>query len=316
MKIRVAFLLVITIPLISLTNLTSQVFGGYNSEWRYDQIGVSYFGQASILYEKDTLIEGVNTQKYNRGGIGIRYDLSDTILYTISDLYIQNVDDLVLYSIDSFEFDTLYDFSLNVGDSYYWHDQRFVLNRSFKVDILDNFSYNYNGESYLGQVIQFDLGAGFPLIQDSIFSFFGSKEFYLLPYDLLYQNADAPHGGVAVCYSNNQFGEIVFDNPDYILSEYVHACNNNAISNNRTILEDVYCEVFPNPNFGRFRVEIHDNKIDLLQKVNIYTILGEQVKFNIVSQSYNSLEISIYPNNPGVYFIFISGIGVHKVIIK
>lgn len=317
MKLVFKSLLLLFFLIGSADRVDAQNIGGSTSVWKYDKIGNIYFGQAYVKYLKDTLINDVHTSVYARGGIVVTYDLLDTMTYPQRDLFIQNNNGLVKYAFDELEFDTLYNFNGNVGDKYIWYDKFTSLGLAFDVEIIDNFVYELNNISYEGQVIEFDLRPHYPIVRDSIFSNFGSKEFYIIPYDVLYEGFDAQSGGLAMCYSDSLIGAINFINPGYDISNYNHNCDENIVN---TVLdqghEAVKANVFPNPSENSFYVEAQgvDFVATMLPKdVYVADLNGVSVDFELKFVDSSTLELELFAP-PGMYFVRLNNLGVYRLV--
>lgn len=306
---------ILTTILFAFTNVShAQIIGGKDSWWKFDFFGVNTYGEASVKFFKDTIIEQEHVDVYERWITSVYNDNSDTVDFFQGYLYIQNKPEgLVQYSMDAIDFDTLYHFNLPIGTSYTWYDRLLSTNLEFNVTIEGYYEFvNDSGEFETAQVISMDLFEN-TLLLDTIYNLYGSGNYYILPYDLVFQNADSGTGGAPVCFQSSS-GDIELFTPISPFSRYNHNCEPTVTISPHITKRRRGATVYPNPCKNVFRLKLDSSKISRVEMVSIVSVTSGQMVKNVEFSGNSEIIFNVNSLPAGMYIVLIDGIVSNRII--
>ncbi len=242
-SLRVVMILVSCIAFNS--QLLAQEFGSKDSRWVYDHTG--HYGITRVEFEKDTLIENIEFNKFSIVSTDILFSNGDTVTIERPPLCLSNNDGVVLFKIEEEEIDTLINFNANPGDS--WSITRSAWADTFSILILDTFRTEFNGESLNSMSYRFWSTKRTTSFIDTIYDQIGNLHRFILPFDGW--RASTGHGDIGGhirCFTSNALGLVEFEKRSWInpLADYFEfECDRIVTTEN--LSDEVPLSIFPNP---------------------------------------------------------------------
>ena len=292
----------------SATKLSSWIYQ-YNNGWRD-------LGYHLIEYGNDTLINDRVANTLKRTQVFINHADGSQSIDTVerSAIIIFGSNDLVEILINN-EFDTLYNFSGDVGDS--WTNT--ILNfENLDIEItvkhtiedkgqielgIEGLAYDYFSVRY--DYLNFDGEYVEDYQIDTIVRHIGNISRYILPWHSPPTFADFADGGPFRCYSNSD--ELVYQKNPSVACDFIVSNDDLTLSNQIAI--------YPNPTNNILQVDV-DDLINEPIYYSIYSIDGRQHVQNTALQKY---KINMPSLESGLYFLQLKtdkGIFAIKKFIK
>ena len=258
------------------------------AQWHYSYYGF-FPGYVDIAYSNDTLIDGQVTKKLTKTFHGLGWGM-DVTSYSIGTEYTYEANGVVYLRYQN-QWDTLYNFSAQVGDSWRMAKQPFAnvapLNSRLKVLGTGIKVINSNTLKYVK--VQFVDPQMNPLgFEDTIVENIGFIGSYFLPYDMFDGFVDGNEGGPFRCFTAPNFATY---KPNYLeVCDYIMGT---------TELEgSASFQVYPNPVSDQ--VNIPET---LIQEYNHYRILSNEGK--VIQQGQTTATIDVANLPAGNYTLLI-----------
>src|SRR5690554_2173053 len=196
----------------------------------------------------------------------------------------------------------IYDFSLNVGDTF-THYFYFSFPQIFEVKSID--TIDYAGATRK----RFNIG----LYGDTIAPYYyvgklieGIGNIQGLMYDIYYNLTLCMYWGLNRCYEHD--GELLYHN----YSQGTEDCITPLVGLENISLEDNSITIYPNPTNS----EVNISSENIINSIEIYNSLGQRVYQSVVNSNTKTIDISSFTN--GVYILGVNtenGV-IRKKIIK
>jgi len=189
-------------------NLNAQDFAQVDSEWHYSYWNNGYVGCVELLYEKDTIVGGLECKEFYRHTDILNTWFDTVYLWKDNPHYIRVEDDQVFVWIDRFEkFEMLYDFSAEKGDSWVIEMPRDLdFTRYLICNVLENGTEIINGETLRWYEVEYEVqGSAFYKFKDRIYEKIGPEKTALFPWDPMWGETDGNNFGSLVRYMEQDF---------------------------------------------------------------------------------------------------------------
>ena len=298
-------LIIYIISIFTMSNISGQEFGSPDSEWVYDYSGGHSSGITKVLYEKDTIIGHRNVQVFIKHAF--RYSIRrDSFNFALNPIYIHSKDGIVEYSKDKINFDTLYNYNAEIGQSWmiYRHDLKAL--DSMKIVILDTFQSIISNRSIFSQQIEwthyFSSTEKYSFI-DTVYNILGSRWVFIFPFD--FKDVD-PEGGFLRCFKNDELGVVEFYSK--YQSDYEYDCDN-LTSTSRPQVQEKSFRLYPNPIVDELMVESEYSDRAIL---NIMDVMGRVIYSTDILSGNNTMDMSWMPT--GYYLVIVNGKLVGRVV--
>lgn len=234
------------------------------AQWHYSYYGF-FPGYVDIAYTGDTLIDGQVTKKLAKTFHGLGWGMGVTS-YSIGTEYTYEANGVVYLRYQN-QWDTLYNFNAQVGDSWRMAKQPItnVINQNSRIKILatGNLIINNETRKYLVAEKCDSNFNSLGWINDTIIENIGFLHDYLLPYDQFDGAVDGNEGGPFRCYSDNNFATY---KPNYLeVCDYIMGTT--ELEANATF------QVYPNPVFDQINIPVA-----YLDEYKTYQILSREGK--------------------------------------
>lgn len=209
---RLKKFLITAVLMVTLSGgLAAQHWCPPGAHWRYNyDNGSGIRGHVEIFYADDTLILGKPAIKLIRAMHAYNYNTGNPVcLFQGTDYTIE--DSGVVYIWYNNQWDTLYNFNAQVGDSWRMAKQPLVngacdSNSTLKVIATGTTTINAVNLRY--KVVEFQYGGTILTgITDTIIEKIGFAGSYMFPYDRCHAALDTNEGGPFRCYSDQNFPE-------------------------------------------------------------------------------------------------------------
>lgn len=289
----------LTFPILNYSN--SYVLGmGRNSEWIYTyNNGWTTTGYHEIRYGNDTIIDDRVANVLDRTQVYFDFRGSPSVdTIKRSPLIVFGTTDLVELLIDN-EFDTLYNFGGDIGDSW---TNRIENYENMDIDINIKHTIEDKGQIELGpeallydyfsvryEYLNFDGEYVEDYQIDTIVRHIGNISRYILPWHSPPTFVDFADGGPFRCYSN--FDELVYQKNPSMACDFIVSNDDLTLSNQIT--------VYPNPTNNALQIDV-DDLINEAIFYSIYSINGKLHQQNIALQK-NKIDVSSMES--GLYFL-------------
>ena len=269
--------------------LFAQNWAPTGAQWHYSYYGF-FPGYVDIAYTGDTLIEGqaskILTKTYH--GLGWNQSItSETFGYEYT--YEESG---VVYLRYQNQWDTLYNFNAQVGDSWRMAKQPItnVVAQNSRIKVLATGNLNINNETRKYLVVDKcdsnNISLGW--FNDTIIENIGFLHDYLLPYDQFDGAVDGNEGGPFRCYTDNNF---VTYKPSY-----TEVCD--YIMGTPEITANAWFQIYPNPVSDWIQISL--NVVNEYLKYSIYSSEGKKVQTGQMSEQ---IDVSNLPS--GIYTLLI-----------
>ena len=269
--------------------LFAQNWAPTGAQWHYSYYGF-FPGYVDIAYTGDTLIEGqaskILTKTYH--GLGWNQSItSETFGYEYT--YEESG---VVYLRYQNQWDTLYNFNAQVGDSWRMAKQPItnVVAQNSRIKVLATGNLNINNETRKYLVVDKcdsnNISLGW--FNDTIIENIGFLHDYLLPYDQFDGAVDGNEGGPFRCYTDNNF---VTYKPSY-----TEVCD--YIMGTPEITANASFQIYPNPVSDWIQISL--NVVNEYLKYSIYSSEGKKVQTGQMSEQ---IDVSNLPS--GIYTLLI-----------
>lgn len=269
--------------------LFAQNWAPTGAQWHYSYYGF-FPGYVDIAYTGDTLIEGqaskILTKTYH--GLGWNQSItSETFGYE----YTYEESGVVYLRYEN-QWDTLYNFNAQVGDSWRMAKQPItnVVAQNSRIKVLATGNLNINNETRKYLVVDKcdsnNISLGW--FNDTIIENIGFLHDYLLPYDQFDGAVDGNEGGPFRCYTDNNF---VTYKPSY-----TEVCD--YIMGTEELTANASFQIYPNPVSDWIQISL--NVVNEYLKYSIYSSEGKKVQTGQMSEQ---IDVSNLPS--GIYTLLI-----------
>jgi hypothetical protein len=177
------------------------------AQWHYSYVGF-FPGYVDIAYTSDTIIDGQAAKKLTKTYHGLGWGMG---IYSseIGAEYTYEANGVVYLRYQN-HWDTLYNFSAQVGDSWRMAKQPLIDNiipPNSRMKVLSTGTITINNEARNYFVIDKcdSNNMSFGFSQDTLIENIGFMRDYMLPYDQFDGAIDANEGGPLRCYAHNNF---------------------------------------------------------------------------------------------------------------
>ena len=289
-----AFVLFTLILLTFGKRAESQTWCPTGAIWHYDyENSFGVYGYVKLEYTGDTIIDGQLSQKLKKDLLRTgsnwptinHYELGQELTYQDGD---------IVYILSPTGWDTLYNFSAQVGDiyplsmasKYFWTGiEGFTM-------VIDNGLININGESRRFYVnvynIEHEFGSSYWELNDTIVEGIGSINYYLYALDnMINSMTDGGESGPFRCYSDNNLG--TFQVTNFPSCDFVIGIDEQT--------EKINIDIFPNPSSDVIfiKTEIPFTKVEILD-------FWGRIVYTSAFQNF----IDISKLSSGLYFVNVS----------
>lgn len=242
----------------------AQNWAPIGAQWHYSYYGF-FPGYVDIAYTGDTLIDGQVTKKLSKTFHGLGWGMGVTS-YSIGTEYTYEANGVVYLRYQN-QWDTLYNFNAQVGDSWRMAKQPItnVINQNSRIKILATGNLIINNETRKYLVAEKCDSTNIPLgwFTDTLIENIGFLHDYLLPYDQFDGAVDGNEGGPFRCYSDNNFATY---KPSYLeVCDYIMGTT--ELEANATF------QIFPNPVSDQINIPV-----SYLDEYKTYQILSSEGK--------------------------------------
>ncbi|MFM8596483.1 MAG: T9SS type A sorting domain-containing protein [Flavobacteriales bacterium] len=251
------------------------------AQWHYSYYGFLP-GYVDITYSGDTLIDGQVTKKLSKTFHGLGWGM-DITSYSIGTEYTYEANGVVYLRYQN-QWDTLYNFNAQVGESWRMAKQSFtnVAPQNSRIKILETGTLIINNETrkYLVAEKCDSTNISIGWLTDTLIENIGFLHDYLLPYDQFDGAVDGNEGGPFRCYSDNNFATY---KPSYLeVCDYIMGT---------TELEGIASfQIFPNPVTDYINIPV-----SLIQEYNYFRILSNEGKVIHQGQTTATLDVANLP---------------------
>jgi len=207
------------------------------AQWHYSYYGF-FPGYVDIAYSGDTLIDGQVTKKLSKTFHGLGWGM-DITSYSIGTEYTYESNGVVYLRYQN-QWDTLYNFNAQVGESWRMAKQPFanVAHHNSRLKVIATGTKVINSSTLKYVKVEFVDPQMNPLgFADTIVENIGFIGSYFLPYDMFDGAVDGNEGGPFRCYSDNNFATY---KPNYL-----EVCD--YIMGTSELSAGVSFQVYPNP---------------------------------------------------------------------
>lgn len=250
------------------------------AQWHYSYYGF-FPGYVDIAYSGDTLIDGQVSKKLSKTFHGLGWGM-DITSYSIGTEYTYEANGVVYLRYQN-QWDTLYNFNAQVGDSWRMAKQPFanVAPQNSRLKVIATGTKVINSSTLKFVNVEFVDPQMNPLgFADTIVENIGFIGSYFLPYDMFDGAVDGNEGGPFRCFTAPNFATykpIYLEVCDYIMST--------------TELEgNASFQIFPNPVSDQINIPE-----SLIQQYNHYFILSNDGKVIQEGQTTTTLDVANLP---------------------
>lgn len=250
------------------------------AQWHYSYYGF-FPGYVDIAYSGDTLIDGQVSKKLSKTFHGLGWGM-DITSYSIGTEYTYEANGVVYLRYQN-QWDTLYNFNAQVGESWRMAKQPFanVAPQNSRLKVIATGTKVINSSTLKFVNVEFVDPQMNPLgFADTIVENIGFIGSYFLPYDMFDGAVDGNEGGPFRCFTAPNFATykpIYLEVCDYIMST--------------TELEgNASFQIFPNPVSDQINIPE-----SLIQQYNHYFILSNDGKVIQEGQTTTTLDVANLP---------------------
>jgi hypothetical protein len=281
--------------ILSFFDSNAQVWCRPGATWHYTHYSPSASLYTKLTYIKDTFMLSKNCNKisYYTQGYGIIGPVSQNgpAIYT-------HVNGNVVYILDvtgtTNNFDTLFNYGANIGDSWHLTPKSFTNCAKSKVTVLDT-GHVFIQSQYLKwlkvNVNSYNAFSSTPFpFTDTIFERIGCVQYYFYdPQDVCPTQTDSDKGGPLRCYDDNQISG--YKRVTTACNYYYTGLNEETGFNDNLI-------IYPNPSSDKIYLYGMDQKNK--NEISIKNILGQEMRRSNLKTD-GEINISEFQN--GVYFL-------------
>ena len=250
------------------------------AQWHYSYYGF-FPGYVDITYTADTIIDGQVTKKLTKTFHGLGWGM-DVTSYSIGTEYTYEANGVVYLRYQN-QWDTLYNFSAQVGDSWRMAKQPFanVASQNSRLKVIATGTKVINSSTLKYVKVEFVDPQMNPLgFEDTIVENIGFIGSYFLPYDMFDGAVDANEGGPFRCYSDNNFA--------IYKPNYLEVCD--YIMGTTELEGSASFQVYPNPVSDQINIPE-----SLIQEYNHYRILSSEGKLIQKGQTTEQIDVANLP---------------------
>lgn len=261
-------------------NLFAQNWAPAGAQWHYSYYGF-FPGYVDIAYTGDTLIEGQASKILTKTFHGMGWNqsiTSETFGYEYS-----YEDSGVVYLRYQNQWDTLYNFNAQVGDSWRMARQPLtnVVPPNSRLKVLATGTKEINSLTLKYLKVEFVDPQFNPLFfEDTIIENIGLNGSYFLPYDMFDGAVDGNEGGPFRCYSDNNFATYK--------PNYTEVCD--YIMGTEELNANASFQIYPNPVSDRIQIPL--NYVNEYMNYSIYSSEGKIVQ---MGQTSEKIDVSNLP---------------------
>jgi hypothetical protein len=250
------------------------------AQWHYSYYGF-FPGYVDIAYSGDTLIDGQVTKKLTKTFHGLGWGM-DVTSYSIGTEYTYEANGVVYLRYQN-QWDTLYNFSAQVGDSWRMAKQPFanVAPQNSRLKVLGTGIKVINSNTLKYVKVEFVDPQMNPLgFEDTIVENIGFIGSYFLPYDMFDGFVDGNEGGPFRCYSDNNFA---LYKPNYLeVCDYIMGTTELEGSSS--------FQVYPNPVSDQINIPA-----TYINEYGAYRILSSEGKLIQKGQTTEQIDVANLP---------------------
>ena len=188
---------------LSIFSNFSQTWCDAGASWKYSHFNFAIEGYTEINYIGDTVINGQSVQLLDKHINAYDFISSQYIDIDLGEEFTYESNGVVYLWYNN-DWDTLYNFNADIGESWRMAKQPFLnacdSNSTLTVTATGNKLINGITLKYL--VVDFNFPFGY---SDTIVEKIGFISSYMLPYDICDGALDAHEGGAFRCYQDNNF---------------------------------------------------------------------------------------------------------------
>ena len=252
------------------------------AQWHYSYYGF-FPGYVDIAYSGDTLIDGQVTKKLTKTFHGLGWGM-DVTSYSIGTEYTYEANGVVYLRYQN-QWDTLYNFNAQVGESWRMAKQPLISNiipPNSRMKVMSTGTMMINNEARNYFVIDKcdSNNMSFGFLQDTLIENIGFLHEYLLPYDQFDGAVDGNEGGPFRCYSDNNFA--------IYKPNYLEVCD--YIMGTTELEGSASFQVYPNPVSDQINIPE-----SLIQEYNHYRILSNEGKLIQKGQTTEQIDVANLP---------------------
>lgn len=269
-------------------NSFGQTWCDTGANWNYSYSnGFGIEGYTQINYIGDILINGQNAKKLTKTLIAYDFINSQGVLAIIGNEYTYE-NNGVAYILYENNWDTLYNFNANIGDSWRMAKQPITnaCDSNSRLTVLATGTKNINSISLKYLVVEFNYGSS---LTDTIIEKIGFIGGFMFPYDQCNGALNLNEGGQFRCYSDDLFNTY---KPNYTEDfSFITGIDENLIKTNLSL--------FPNPTSGNFTLRTNEKENMLVQIKDLSGTIVMSFIFN------DEKEIDAISWNNGIYVMLI-----------
>ena len=250
------------------------------AQWHYSYYGF-FPGYVDIAYSSDTLIDGQVTKKLTKTFHGLGWGM-DVTSYSIGTEYTYEANGVVYLRYQN-QWDTLYNFSTQIGESWRMAKQPFanVAPENSRLKVLGTGIKVINSNTLKYVKVEFVDPQMNPLgFEDTIVENIGFIGSYFLPYDMFDGFVDGNEGGPFRCYSDNNFA---LYKPNYLeVCDYIMGTTELEGSSS--------FQVYPNPVSDQINIPA-----TYVNEYGAYRILSSEGKLIQKGQTTATIDVANLP---------------------
>lgn len=292
MKSQILYTVIISCLFASLVN--AQNWGADGARWWYDYSNFAFIGYTEIFVNGDTLLDNKNAKIFQKRTNYYHQVTGEYQVFERRSEYMYE-QEAVVYLWNGNNFDTLYHFNGNVGDT--WRTKG-TFNLTVIAKILEKGNNNLliNGRALKWSKVEYRLDRpGYErfILMDTIVEKIGNLHSYMLPWDYFAGQMDGNEGGYLRCYQDNEIGHVRLSIED-IPCDFVTATDEIEFNN--------FIQISPNPFTNIIKVAFTNPLTTALELV-IHTVEGREIKRLKLPTNTEQLTIPLNELQQGYYFI-------------
>ena len=302
--------IIILIPFYALGQNLIQPYGGTNAKWVYDWSGAK-LGVTEVYKSRDTIVDGQTILVFEKRSFF--EENGEIMIQERLPVYLTSENGLVRFSVDLNNFDTLFNFNLVKNDSWSIPKRNSLTGQPtgelLTRFVVDTFSLVINGQSVFCQSTN---GGEGDIFTDTIYSVFGSRYSYILPFENFELYGE---GSLLRCFTNDEIGSLDFEDdlkanfPNASFTTFEYDCG--VISSSTTPVRNTNFSLYPNPAADYLSLQSGSTPIENVKVYNLEGLLMTEKQ--LVGQE---VELDISNLASGVYILLINDTYYEKIVVQ
>ncbi len=263
-----------------------------------------------MYYSRDTIIDDSVVAVYEKEGI---YQEDGEIkIWPRQPVYIRSANGVVEFSTTLNFFDTLYNFQLEIGESWSIPERNFfgeLEERIFKRTVRDTFSVIRNNQTVYCQAVE---ATGDIIGIDTIYQDFGSRYSYILPWENFEQYSE---GSNLRCFKNDRLdvldfeAEFIANFPNASFTIFQYDCDQLSSIANTPVRSSSF-SLSPNPVSNILQILSQE---ELIEQVDIFSLSGQLLLE--ANGGGSTTDVNVISLPPGMYIVLINEKYFEKLMV-